>query len=428
MKIVITNAYARKSGGDMAILSSLIFELRRVFKNPDIIVATIDDPAKMCEALLNVKCMSSLITSAWGEKTTRINKLFTLLRSHLSAILWSLVYRYTKKQVDWLLKKNEKEEMHQLAEADLVIGVGGGYIREGPGIMKIIDLVLVLRMLSLSLFLGKKTFLYSQSIGPFSNRAQEKFAACVLKRMQLIVTRESVSRRLLKKMGVSDKIVLESTDAAFLIRNQNCSLQPLPAEVVNIKKDYVGPLVGVTAREWLSADSQEKFEKEFARALDEISEKYDAHILFIPQTTFPQKDDDDRIVQKRIFENMQQKNRATCMEGSYEYQELLSIYDNLDFLIGTRFHSAIFTLIAKVPTLVIAYEHKAVGIMEDLGLAAWVLDIREVNAPLLVDSFARLCEQREEYLNQLNGVLPAYIIRAERAVERIKEVYCSSNK
>ncbi|MDD3006533.1 MAG: polysaccharide pyruvyl transferase family protein [Candidatus Pacebacteria bacterium] len=426
MKIVIANAYAKGSGGDMAILSVLIAEMRRVFDNPDITVATIDTNANMEPLFPDVRFVPSLITTIWDEESkNRIAKLYSLLRNGSATVLWSLAYRFGKKRPDWLLQKAEKEAMNRLADADLVVGVGGGYIREIPGFMRIMDLALTLRMLYLSQMMGKLTVLHSQSVGPFGNKAQEKFAGYVLRKMQFIITRESISLKLLKKMGVKEDLTMGSVDAAFLVRGKNYTRKPLPEEFTSMKKAYAGPLIGVTARDWLDKKAQARYEKEMAIALDHIAEKYDACIVFIPQTTVERNTDDDRIIEKRIFENMRQKNRAVLLEGSYDHQTLLSIYESLDFLIGTRFHSVIFALTAKVPALVIAYEHKAEGIMEDLGLAEWVIKMENVESSLMVDAFVKLYEEKDIYLKHLEKALSGYIVEAEKSAETIREIYLS---
>lgn len=125
---------------------------------------------------------------------------------------------------------------------------------------------------------------------------------------------------------------------------------------------------------------------------------------------------------------MRQKNRAVYLDGSYDYQTLLSIYANLDFLIGTRFHSVIFSLTAEVPTLVIAYEHKADGIMKDLGLDKWVIKMENVDSLSIADTFTRLYEEKDIYCEHLKKALPGYIARAEKSVERIKEIYLSHER
>lgn len=422
MKILITNAYARGSGGDMAILDSLLSELQRVFPHPEIVVATIDEPKNLQQIFPQVKCVSSLITTVWKEEDPRLLKLLSLLRSFCSSLLWARQQKRGGRGADYLLKRNERETLHQLADADLVVAVGGGYIREEAGMVKIIDLAITLRLLYLSHLLGKTTVLYSQSIGPFGDRRQQDLAGFVLKRMQLIITRESVSRSLLRQMGIPDELVLESTDCAFLARSGQKAAAAVP-ELDRLQRNYRGPLVGVTARSWLKEEKQCRYERELAQALDNIISKYDAHVLLIPQTTVKRKEDDDRIVQERIFARLTQKNRATCLRGAYGHRELLDIYGRLNYLIGTRFHSAIFALTGRVPTLAIAYEHKAVGIMQDLGLERYVLDIKEVEAQKLGAAFDRLHADRTDYLRQLDRTLPRYIQRSRQAAERMQEVY-----
>lgn len=423
MKILITNVYAKGSGGDMAILGSLIYELRRVFPGAQVSVATIDDPKNLNSLFPDVHCISSLITTVWKDDAGQISKLLSLLRTRISTGMWALCFRFLGKRPDLILKRSERESMNCIADADLVVGVGGGYVREDKGILKIIDLSLTLRMIVLSRLMGKTTVLHSQSVGPFGNRIQERLAAFVLNRLQLVLTRESVSRQVLKRIGVKDKIIVESVDAAFLVRGQNLEPLPLPDEIEGVGRNESSPLVGVTARAWLGKESQDRFERELAKSLDWISERYGARILFIPQTTVDRHTDDDRIVQKRIMEYMQHKDRAIFMKGAYDYKTLLQVYSNLDFIIGTRFHSAIFSLTAEVPALVVAYEHKAIGIMEDLGLGEWVIRIEDVDTLTLDDKFEKLFENREKYIQQLRRVLPDYTRRAQKSVETIKDTY-----
>lgn len=428
MKILITNAYAKGSGGDMAILDSLISEMRRVFNNPQITVATIDDPDNIRQVFPGTKCVPSLITTIWKEDGSRVIKFISLFKNWLGAKLWCLIFRHSGKKADFLLKKSEKEAIHAISEADLVVGVGGGYIRENSGFLKIIDLALTLRMLNLGCTIKKTSMLYSQSVGPFGNKVQQRMAASLLKKMKLIITRESISLNLLKDMGIPSEHLLESTDAAFLTRERNGSqLVALPEEIAVMKSEG-RPIVGVTARNWLKGKKQKKYEAEMALALDEIGEKYSARIVFIPQTTVTRHQDDDRIVQKRIFKHMKRKDLAVCLEEPYGHHMLLDIYGSLDYLIGTRFHSAIFAMTAYVPSLVIAYEHKAAGIMKDLDLSEWVIDIEKVNASALTENFSRLWEERESYIKQLELKLPDYIKRAELAGNTIKEAYISSEQ
>jgi colanic acid/amylovoran biosynthesis protein len=95
-------------------------------------------------------------------------------------------------------------------------------------------------------------------------------------------------------------------------------------------------------------------------------------------------------------------------------------------LIGTRFHSVIFALTSRIPCVAIGYEHKTRGIMDDLGLGDWVIQIADVEADVLFGLTQRLERQRARYLRQLDDVLPGYIARSNEFVGQLRDVYQGS--
>ncbi|MBV9179535.1 MAG: polysaccharide pyruvyl transferase family protein, partial [Nitrososphaeraceae archaeon] len=108
---------------------------------------------------------------------------------------------------------------------------------------------------------------------------------------------------------------------------------------------------------------------------------------------------------------------------NYNHYELKSLYRSLDFLIGTRFHSVIFSLTSYIPALAIEYEYKTSGIMKDLGLSEWVIPIEQVTADNLYKKFTQLSIQSDSYKQKLQEVLPNYILKAKNEESKIKEVY-----
>lgn len=156
MKILITNFYSQSNSGDAAILASLIFEFRRVFEQPELTISTIDQ-SNLSKTFEGAPYIYSMIDADFIEVSNRFSKLVNLLKSWLFTSLWSIICRVNKKRFNWLLKKTESKILNELADSDLVVAVGGGYIRGRSGLIKIIDLALVLQILCLSRLLGKKT-------------------------------------------------------------------------------------------------------------------------------------------------------------------------------------------------------------------------------------------------------------------------------
>ena len=71
-------------------------------------------------------------------------------------------------------------------------------------------------------------------------------------------------------------------------------------------------------------------------------------------------------------------------------------------MIGTRFHSVIFSLNVNVPSIAIAYGgNKGKGIMNFLGNDDFSIDMDKISHETLVDKFIKLDSNRDAYLENL---------------------------
>jgi colanic acid/amylovoran biosynthesis protein len=59
---------------------------------------------------------------------------------------------------------------------------------------------------------------------------------------------------------------------------------------------------------------------------------------------------------------------------------ITDVINKMDFLIATRFHSAIFAFLSGIPVISISYQHKSRGIMEMLDLDRFCLDAANFNS------------------------------------------------
>ena len=132
--------------------------------------------------------------------------------------------------------------------------------------------------------------------------------------------------------------------------------------------------------------------------------------MLIPQVTTNDLTDDDRVVQRRIAGFC--RTEPFQVETLRDHYELKAMYGELDMLVGTRFHSVIFALTAGVPCIGIAYEHKTRGIMRELGLERWVIDIEAVTADDLIPLVERGARRGRR--------LPRGARRAHAAVHRAR--------
>jgi colanic acid/amylovoran biosynthesis protein len=330
--------------------------------------------------------------------------------------IWAYVRRWS--HVSLPLPKSLRKVAKLYAEADLVIAVGGGYLRGQRDLTSIYNLMLLTHPTFVSAALGKPTALYAQSFGPFYHKFEERLMRYVCDHnVSTIITREQISKDLLEKIGVTFPIV-KSVDVGFLFT------APKPVDLRKMLKAKPKQLiVGITVRAWMQPEKQAKYEQAIASLADHLVTTYDAKVVFIPQVTAAFHNDDDREVGKRVRKLIKHKNGVEVLTKNYDHHEIKALYSDLDYIVGTRFHSIIFSLTAYVPALAIEYEHKTSGIMKDLGLNDWWVRIEDVSAELLIKKTDDLLKHGDAYRKKLHKVLPDYIKQASDSIDIVADTY-----
>ncbi|MCX7997307.1 MAG: polysaccharide pyruvyl transferase family protein [Patescibacteria group bacterium] len=286
-----------------------------------------------------------------------------------------------------------------LAECDQVVGVGGGYLLSKPGFSSLVSLLITLFEFRYAQILGKPVDLYSMSIGPFTHRWHGVLVARMLNRCRRITIREELSRTCLKDSGVSGPEVRKALDAAFYFQTD----QTKAMRNFLMKKGifFTRPVLGITVRRCFADEHQAHFEQAFACCAQFTASELGWKVVFIPQVTAADQNDDDREVYKRIAGHLKPHRNIVFLRDAFSYKEVKGIYENLSYLIGTRMHSVIFSLTAGVPSIAIAYEPKTLGIMTWLGLQKWVLMKEEVTADRLIGKLRQLLRSEGAYRSYL---------------------------
>lgn len=411
--ILISHVYSSDNKGDAALTSVLIDDLKKKFPNAALRILKLDAVTGDGK-FEGVPEQPAFMQYALEKFHNPLLKLAYVLYMIPVTLLWAVWFRRTGKRL--YLPAELLSVANAYAESDLIVAVGGGYIRSRRGLLNRLNIPLLLHPLLFGSLLGKPTVLYPQSVGPFMSASEKPLVAFVLRRMALVILRENTSVELLARMGVFRNVV-RSIDSGFLLESK---------QKIDIRKKYDIPVkklvVGVTVRSWLRGEEQTRYEAAVAEALDAVVEQFDAHILFIPQVT-ASKGDDDREVSRRVHSLMAQPTAATTIDEKLDHFQIKSIYDGLDVLLGTRFHSVIFSLTSHVPVLAIEYEHKTSGIMQDLGLEEWVIKIEDVVAAKLVALMQNLISQRKQYRKLLQKRLPDYVDEARQTVDVLEASY-----
>lgn len=415
-RILITHVYSEDNKGDVALLSVLLSDIRKVYPKARLTILTLDS-VPVNHKFEGVPVKKSFMFYALNKFRSRPMILINSLYVMSSTAWWAFNKRTFGTNLP--LPKKLRSVCKIYDESDLILPVGGGYLRsQKKGLGSLLNVSQLLHPYFIAKLLSKPTILYTQSIGPFASKPEKWLVKRVLNAcVNAAIIREEVSMGLLKQIGVTIPLH-RSVDSGFAFNPRtNYDLR----KKIGAKQGQL--IFGMTARQWLSSEKQAKYESSLTKTIDYIIAKYDAKVVLIPQVTAEFHNDDDRVVHSRIASMVKQPGNAIALNDKLSHSEIKAAYDSLDYLIGTRFHSVIFALTSRVPALAIEYEHKTGGIMNDLGLDKWVIKMDKVSSTILIQKVDELIDERRSYIEQLRKLLPKYIKRTSEPIDIVESEY-----
>lgn len=100
-------------------------------------------------------------------------------------------------------------------------------------------------------------------------------------------------------------------------------------------------------------------------------------LLFLPHVIMSA--DDDRVALSALKERLspEEQKRICCLHGSLNAAQLKYLISKCEMLICSRTHASIAGYSSCVPTLVMGYSVKSVGIGQDLNMKNWVIPLEE---------------------------------------------------
>ncbi|MFI7401655.1 polysaccharide pyruvyl transferase family protein [Streptomyces sp. NPDC049541] len=409
---MVINAYVRENAGDAALLSVCLRHVQEAFPDADVVIAGMEDAAvhPEFEAVRNIGSIRRYVADGTVTLPRRLLRKALLGLAGAAAVA---LPRLLARTVLCVLPAEARREADAVMRADLVVSMGGGYVLARPGLDGYQNVFFVLLPALLAQKAGVPVVWAPQSFGPFPAAAQRRLVGRVMRRSAAVLAREDVSVGELRACGIPADGIERAVDAGFAFE---------PERRIDWRARLgVGPnerLVGVTARRWLAPAAQDRYEQELARTIDAV-QATGVRVVLIPQVSTDYLGDDDRICERRIA--------GYCTSGPLmvdevvDYRDLKGLYDECILLIGTRFHSVIFSLTSDVPCVAIEYEHKTRGIMADLGLGEWVLPIADVTHDRLWSLVEPLLKDPAAYRRILDANLPGYVARARSLPARLRE-------
>lgn len=289
-------------------------------------------------------------------------------------------------------------------KGDLYLSIGGdNYCYQGQNILGYYNREIHRK--------GAKTVLWGCSVQPDMITSETKKDLALY---DLIVAREPVSYEFLK--GINSNTIY-ACDPAFTLKKQDRNIPQnfLSRQTVGIN---ISPLI--ERREKIKGITYQNF----VNLINYITDNTDYNVALIPHVV--QRENDDRLLLNKLYNdpNINDKKRI-CLVDDCNCMQLKNIISNLRLFIGARTHATIAAYSTIVPTLVVGYSTKAIGIARDLfGTDEnYVCPVQSLSDSMqLVKAFQWLDTHQEDIRQQLSAKIPNYTQSLYEAVEAVKRL------
>ena len=386
IKIVITNSHA-DNRGDEAAQRSMINSLKILIPNAEFTVLTISPDGLQLQENIHI-----LRTFSASKKTG------------LFIILWTFFRSLGIRLPTFNKGRKIFEAIEKMANADVIISAPGGpYFGDLYSSHEMQEHLL---HICLSKILRKPVMIYGPSMGPFESRWRNIIRRYILNKVEVISLRDHISEKYLKGLNLSYPLVYLTTDSAFQnitsVNNVRAKEIMIAEKIIDSQKESNNKfLVGITptGAEWNyrnivnSQKEQEKYNQIIAKALNYLINKFDATIVFFPQLY---GNSDDIPLINDIIKLVDRKDNVRILSKKWDSDVQQAVISQMELFIGNRYHSVIFALKGKVPTVCLAYEHKSVGIMHAAKMDKFVITVSDLTYEDLIDKIKQAWNQKEE--------------------------------
>lgn len=295
-----------------------------------------------------------------------------------------------------------------VARCDLLLSGGGSLLQDATSHRSILYYLFILGLAQL---LGKKTFIYSQGIGPINDPRNRRLTARVLKKASGIVVRDSKSRDLLAEIGIPTDKIYVTADPVIRVKKPDTAIGLDILRQEGCPRDPETLTVGWAVK---ARKPDPVFLEEIRKAILWLQEEYGASSVLIPFFH-----SEDLTVCEAIATSL--PGQAGCLRQKHLSEETLSIIGNMDVLVGIRLHSLIYAAVMGVPMIGISYDPKVDSFLASIEQPT-LCAVEDFTCEKFQRAFRETMARREEIRGTTARCLNGLIEKLDRNEELIRDI------
>jgi coenzyme F420 hydrogenase subunit beta len=378
--IVIVNQHGANRGDESA-LKGMLYGLKKLVPDAEFTVLTMT-PAEDFQHITEAEFFDTV----------------TLLKKkHIKLVcftLAALLYRLGLKRLSKLFGVRP-HFMEPLKAADLVVSAPGGpYIGD---MYRRWELSCAFQIY-VPVLLRKPVMIYGPSQGPFDNEKRNRWRKQLLSRVDVISLRDDYSKVHLENLGIDTSSVYVTADSCLQKPvDKSLGRQIIKEQKINTDRMLIGvvPLYSIPFLvEEESFDVQEKAVK----TIELLAKVFDATFVIIPQLYGLYK---DLPAMKQIACATGLGKRVHVLSDTYDSDQQQGLIGRCDLFVSFRYHPFIFAVRQAVPSVCVAYEHKAFGFAKAMNLEEYCLDLFDAAPEEIAGKAQQAWNHKEEYKKHL---------------------------
>lgn len=376
-------------------------------KEIKIIQPILEHPSRKFKNKQNISYTKSLKIK-WG-----IVALFDLIESLL------ILFGPTRAVLKRMMSAEKKFSIETMEQSDAVFMKGGGLLQTYGGVSSTYSMYFWVFPILLAHKLKKPVYVMPNSFGPFEGPFVKQIAKMALKKCKVLTSRETFSKRCVEEqLGLN---ITNYPDLAFVLQKSDLKRDDIFVKY-NLPQDR--KLVAITMRPYRFPKSDDPgkaylaFKREMADFIEWLYEQGYMPVI-VEHTLAVNSHENDGACIKDVIAMVDKKKYRIVSDPSYDCHDLKCIYSFCQYIVGTRFHSVIFSFGSDVPGIAISYTgNKSTGIMHDIGLDDYVIAIEDVSSEQLMEKFSELIKNEAEVKKKISD----YRRLAEEAREELLKV------
>lgn len=336
-----------------------------------------------------------------------------------------LLNKVTRKIGELFLDEEQKNSINLYKEAEVCFVKGGGFIHDySGGLIGLYTMYYQLFHIILAHKLNKPVYIMPNSFGPFKSKICAKFVNKVLDKCKLVTARESISAGP-KTNGLGRSIELYPDLAFFLKKNEEFDSRKY---FENIGLSFERKYVAITVRPYRFSghenpkEKYKKYKETFKDFILWLNTRGYFPILFVHTRAENDHENDEKCINEICQMINDNKKYVIIKDDRLSCRELKALYGNCKYIVGTRFHSVIFSVTQNVPAISITYGgNKGEGIMKDIDSNVYSIKIDELDFETLKSKFLKLTQSKESSLENINRYINNAIDNRNLLIEKIKK-------